>query len=520
MIITNNNHNKIQTKPAFGNAVMNYLASNQAIGAFAVDMGFMVIPRTAIDFTRTPEAGMETGRRELVSCLLYAGMGAFGLVAAHIVGAFSKSKKYDVPLHKINAGSSTFDALAHTWNGALDNYGGHFNNKTSTVDDYLNNVFNSVTGLSDNTKTPINSKPKIQKEIVKELKELLLSKNDYQLAKDTRTKLVQKIIKITGASEHLNLVNKTSEIEINGIKQFEQIKLSAADLLDNVYSLGRTFMQDKVAAEFKKSSNLADNEFVKSFKRFNSHKMLLGIGMVSAVAFSMQAVNRWLTKKKTGSDGFVVYKDKEGTGEKAQKDKSTSFKVAKGLSAGAIGWFALSQIGGKLKDLPKKLEFTKLLPTMNHYKYAYGLTIAGRLLASSDKNELRETATRDFLGFASWLVLGDVVAKIAARAFEKSKNIKLLNCEDKTLTGFAKIMKSSLKTHEELLYSDTAKMASEGTKKALKYLNISQLSGYAYSGLLLGLFIPMLNKAVTNKLHDKEIEKKKIAKIQKNEVKA
>ncbi len=518
MIITNNNHNKTSVKPVFGNAVMNYLATNQAIGAFAVDMGFMVIPRTTIDFTRTPEAGMETGRRELVSCLLYTGMGFFGLAAAFMVGAL-KSKQYDVPFHKINAGSSVIDALAHNWDSSLDKNGRDLTNKNAIIEGFLNNVCNSVSGLSGNTKTPINSKPTAQKEIVDKLRDLLLNEKDYKISKDTKSKLVQKIIQITGASEHLSLVDKTAQIEVNGIKQFEQIKLSAGDLLDNVYSLGRTFMQDKVAAEFKKTKNVADNEFIKSLKRFNSHKMLLGIGMVSAVAFSMQSVNRWLTKKKTGSDGFVVYKDKEGSGEKAQKDKSTGFKILKGLAAAAMSWFALSQIGGKLKDLPKKLEFTKLMPNMNHYKYAYGLTIVGRLLASSDKNELRETATRDFLGFASWLVLGDVVAKLAAGAFEKHKGVKLLNCEDGNLKGFAKLMESSLKTHDELLHSDPSKIASEGTKRALKYLNIAQLSGYAYSGLLLGIFIPMLNKAVTNKLHEKEIEKKKAAAIEKNEIK-
>ena len=82
-------------------------------------------------------------------------------------------------------------------------------------------------------------------------------------------------------------------------------------------------------------------------------------------------------------------------------------------------------------------------------------------------------------------------------------------------------MKSSIKTHEELLYSnkdafgksikEASKLASAETKKALKCLNMSQLGGYASSGILLGLFIPMLNKIVTNKLHEKETEKKKAA---------
>jgi len=524
MIITNNNNTS--RKPAFGNAaalngVMNYLATNQAIGASATDMGFMVIPRTAIDSTRTPEAGVETGRRELASCLLYAGMGFFGLGAAHVVSVFSSSKKYEVPLYKINAGSSAIDSLAHSWNNSLGENRDIASKeaKEVAVKSYLNDVFDSVSGLSGETKTSLSSNKEIKKEIVDKLSTLLMTEEDYKIAKEEKSKLVQKIIHATGASEHLTLPNKTKEITENGVKKFEEIKISAGDLLDNTYAMGRTFMQDKVAAEFKNTQNISDNKFLKSLKQFNSKKMIIGIGAASAVALAMQAVNRMMTQKKTGSAGFQVYKDKDGKGEKAAKDNSTGFKLLKGLSAAAMAAYAFKTIGGKLKDLPKKIEFTKLMPNMNQYKFIYAVSIVGRLLAASDKNELRETTTRDFLGFTSWLVLGDLAAKRVAKYFEDHKGVKLLNCDDPKAKGFDKLMKSSVKTHEELLYTDkgalgksvkkASKVASEQAKKALKYLNVAQLSGYAFSGVLLGVAIPMLNKVITDKLHEKELEKKK-----------
>ena len=513
MIITNHHKNTIPAKNTFGNGAlngaMNYLATNQAIGASATDMAFMVIPRTAIDSTRTPEAGMETGRRELASCALYAGMGFFGLGAAHLIGMFSNVKKYEVPMHKINAGSSAIDSLAHSWNSALDKNGRDFSNKKGTVESYLNTVFDSVSGLDGETKTTLNSKPEVQKEIVKELHDLLLDakKNkEYTIPKDKKTELVRKIIYATGSGEHLTLANKTGELQI-----------SAGDLLDNTYSMGRTFMQDKVADEFKKTDNLVDNQFIKSLKKFNSKKMFIGLGAASAVALSMQAVNRWMTKKKTGSDGFQVYKD--GSGEKPQKDTSGLFKGLKIATAAGMGIYSFKMIGGKLKDLPKKIEFTKLMPNINQYKFIYGVSIVGRLLASSDKNELRETATRDFLGFTSWLVLGDVVAKSVAKIIEnKHKDVKLLNCEKTTKTGFRKLMDSSIKSHEEILYANKealgksikdASQVATNAKKSLRFLNIAQLSGYAFSGIVLGVFIPMLNKAITDKLHKKGLEKKK-----------
>ena len=46
-------------------SVYRFLATNQAIGANAVDLGFMVLPRTGTDLiVRGPAAGLETGRRE------------------------------------------------------------------------------------------------------------------------------------------------------------------------------------------------------------------------------------------------------------------------------------------------------------------------------------------------------------------------------------------------------------------------------------------------------------------------
>ena len=62
-----NNSNDQKKNPQFkaADAFLRILATNQAIGATAVDFGFMVLPRTSTDFIkRGPAAGLETGRRE------------------------------------------------------------------------------------------------------------------------------------------------------------------------------------------------------------------------------------------------------------------------------------------------------------------------------------------------------------------------------------------------------------------------------------------------------------------------
>ena len=61
----NQNNEQLQKKqPQFkaADAFLRCLATNQAIGATAVDFGFMVVPRTGTDLVqRGPAAGLETG---------------------------------------------------------------------------------------------------------------------------------------------------------------------------------------------------------------------------------------------------------------------------------------------------------------------------------------------------------------------------------------------------------------------------------------------------------------------------
>ncbi|MDD3419433.1 MAG: hypothetical protein PHE78_02410 [Candidatus Gastranaerophilales bacterium] len=270
MIVTNDKK-YTPARTAFGNAYlnasMNFFATNQALGASATDLGFMVIPRTAVDMTRTPEAGIETGRRELASCLLYAGMGFFGLGAAHLVGALSDIKKFGKEIHKVTAGSQAVESLGSVWNDSLQKHGRDLSvsgTKEKVVKSYVETIFDSVTGLDGEKQVPLSNKPELKKEIVEEFNKLLFDGKTHKIEdKEQKTKLIRKIIKATGSGEHLTL----------NVKGQEALKLSAKDLLDNTYSLGHTFMQDKVADTFKQTDNIKNNEFIKSFKKFNFRKM-------------------------------------------------------------------------------------------------------------------------------------------------------------------------------------------------------------------------------------------------------
>ena len=165
-------------------------------------------------------------------------------------------------------------------------------------------------------------------------------------------------------------------------------------------------------------------------------------------------------------------------------------------------------------------------------KGIYGVTIISRIFSARDKDELREVLTKDTLGYLSWLVLGDIVNKLAADGLDKT----VMNYKkgmEKCANPFKRTFSAALKTRDEILIETLAKngksttkkvgdktiaktfkelekdietlspQLQKATKKRLRVLNAAQLSGYLFSGLVLGLGIPNLNIYVTNMLDKK-----------------
>jgi hypothetical protein len=182
-----------------------------------------------------------------------------------------------------------------------------------------------------------------------------------------------------------------------------------------------------------------------------------------------------------------------------------------------------------------KMSFSGKMPTINQLKGIYGITIISRIFSARDRDELREVLTKDTLGYLSWLVLGDFVNRITASAYDNDK-CKVLNIKKGTENNnfFKKMFHASLKTRDEVLVQTLAdngisttkeengkvlaksfkemlkdlnglkdEAVKKAAKKRLRALNVAQLSGYAFSGLVLGLGIPNLNIYITNKLDAK-----------------
>ena len=281
-------------------------------------------------------------------------------------------------------------------------------------------------------------------------------------------------------------------------------------------------------------------ELLKGIKNKKVATVVAGLAVPVGIGMSVQPLNRYLTKKRTGSDGFVGVEGRE-------PDKTFGFKVLKTVLGLGIGSAMIAtilknpkelytNISSAGKEILSKLQYKGPVPTMNQFKFIYGMTIMSRIFAARDKNETRESVIKDTLGFANWLILGGFVSKLAAKAFDKNI-VNYEKAEGKGLWDY--ITKSVEKTHEEILYPALKKLnisamengkklpfrklvgkvkevAAQNTPNAevaqkalsqLKYKNYAQLLGYVYSGVVLGWGIPKLNIAIT-----KAVEGKKTAK--------
>lgn len=529
-----------QNQPQFKGIVdtgMRFLATNQGVGANLTDLGFMVIPRVSTDAKRGPAACMETARREASGTANHSLVGVYGmtggLAAAALMGL---NKNFKVNANKIFAAPETLNILA-------ENKARQIKNNTTQAE-YLRETLKNIKAFNPSaTNADKDGYVKLSEETVEELVKLLdkavtESSFDKWKKKDSTNSLhtaMNKIIADTGAESKYILESAEA---VEGKKLTSETNLKT--LLEDIYKLSDSFNKDKVKDAFKEQVQngkaIKDNAFIKKLTRFSKVRSLAGFGIATGVGMSIQPMNIYLTKKKTGSDGFVGV-------EGRSKDNSTQFKLLKGAaSAGFLG-LTLGTLGtASVKGFMEKMAFKGFWPTIPQLKGIYGLTIISRLLATRDKDELRESLTKDTLGFLSWLVLGDIVNRVTANALDKSVMNRTKEVEGKGYWG--RLFGSSLKTRDEVLVETLSKngiatvkengvaktfkemlkdldgikneQVKKLAKKKLGTLNKAQAAGYLFSGLVLGLGIPNLNIYITNTLDKKR--KAKAAEEQQNAV--
>jgi len=482
-------------------AFFNFLDTNQAWGACFVDLGFMVLPRTATDFGRGADAGFETMRREGMGTTNHSSVGLYGAaaglaLATAINNTYNLGKNGVIGANSIYADAETLDMQGKIYSDVIK----EANPEKELVKRALLQ-YQVKTGMDEASWTHFDPK---DIDAVADIIDRELKSGAKKLSKEAKND-VKAILMSSVGGRSTNFRIKHADNAAAHTSRY-----SIDYIVENIYKLPKIFSTPKIKKTFENTVDSAQNTFIKAMKSMNKSRSLLGVGIASLVGVSTQPINMYLTKKKTGKSGFV------GGGE---EDKSAKFKAKKGLVASLFGAGVLASIGNP-KNLIKDLQFKGFTPTIKQFKFIYGITIMSRFLASRNSNELTESTIKDTLGFANWLILGNFVQKLVAQAMDKT----LIR---RTGKGFLDwIQNSSLKSREEVLHEALGKKVfkngkalglidmikelpkNSAAKKQLRALTIAQLAGYAYSGLVLGRGIPKLNIYLTNKRMAKQAAQK------------
>lgn len=540
--LRNNNNNEQQksnSNPNFkgpidlgfqaGSQFLNFLNTSPAVGACCVDFGFMVTPRTIVDFSRSTNAGMETGFRESMGTVNHAIAGAVGLIAGYLVSsAFNKSN--GVKAHLMFMDSHSIDTFKDFVNVSAKEAG--YDART-----YWDTFFKSIRGYNTTDKTKQGVWHALSDGTHQKAVDLMVNSGTekYKVPKQTMTELVELITGETGAGSTFKIVKGTADTGVTG---------TLKDLIGNANSMLKA-VKDKALHD--KTATVKDlGKFLEGVKNRKVATVAAGLAVPVTIGMSAQPLNRYLTQKRTGSDGFVGV-------EGRKPDKSLGFKLLKiagGLALGSAMIACILKNPKNLytkpveasKEIFKNLQYKGIVPTIDQFKFIYGVTIMSRIFAARDKDEMRESMIKDSLGFANWLILGGFVSKLAAKAYNKG----IINYDEaKHGKGVMSFIKHSVeKSHEEIFYpvlkkfniptsengkvlpfrkllakvTDIAKAGGENAQEAqevltkIKCKNKAQLLGYLYSGVLLGFGIPKLNIFITN-----SIEKRRAAKNPKPE---
>ena len=436
------------------------LGNNDMLNASFVDVFAMDTPRTIVETKhRGKQAGIEMGFREYTGTFIAEFSAAvFAILSSKFL---SKKLKPDI---KVNSSS---------WitNNGLNVFSEIYENSNKTPKGYVENVLNSISGVAGNkTKEFLAIDKEKTKPIIEKLTNLITDKTlDKSSSKKALLGVQDEIINLLGADNSITVKSGANELSSN-----------LSHVLRDIVDSGKNIFFSDTKQNY--------NQILSKLKSMNNLRIAIAIPLSMAIAITNQKLNRYLTKKRTGIDNFVGENGYEKNVENKNEKKTEKGLWLKKLLSAGVFVLMLSKVMGvkKPEDLIKKLEFTGPATSGNAIKTIYGTLILGRIFASKDSTELRETNVRDYLGFLNWLVLGGFVAKGVAQTLD-SKQANLFNIA-KEGKGIKHWLSSvSLKSQKEII------AAGNNVKSNLRKLNIAQISGIAYSAIMLGVLLPKLN---------------------------
>lgn len=431
------------------------LGNNDMLNASFVDVFAMDTPRTIVETNnRGKQAGIEMGFREYTGTFIAEFSSAlFAVLASKFI-----SKKLN-PEVKVNSGS---------WitNNGLDVFSDIYNKSDKTPKGYVTDVLNSMSGISGSKIVNFSDVDKEKaKPIVKKITDLITNKSSDKKA---LTEVQDEIINVLGADNSVTIKGKNSVTS--------NLSHALRDIVDSGQNI------------FFNESKQDSAKVVSKLKKMNNLRIGIAVPLSMGLAITNQYINRLWTKKRTGIDNFVGENGYENNVKGKNEKKKEKGLWAKKLVSAGIFTLMLTKVMGVKKpmDMVKKLEFDGPATSGNAIKTIYGTLILGRIFASKDSTELRETNVRDYLGFLNWLVLGGFVAKGVGQALDpEQKNLFNISKKGKGIKHW--LQDVSLKSQKEIL-------AQGGNVKSnLRKLNFAQMSGIAYSAIMLGVLLPKLN---------------------------
>ena len=474
------------------------LDTNPMANAVGIDLFAMVAPRTYVDTKeRNKYAGAETFFREFTGTLIVC------LSASYLAKGIAKlANKIINPKTPINPKSwyskdslMFLDTASKEINSTKDFVANVFEN-VSGRDNKNINKFNEINWQNiewidenkwnkinwDNKKyTGVHNNLKSKDSIINLTSELI---NDKTISKKDRKDLLQII--------ESRMINALGAGNVSTEYKEKTLSTTIGNLLRDTVDFGHDILTNK---------NVEKGSAINKILKINKIKSVGALVIASTLGLTNQYINRKITEKRTGKKGFVGDNNfaqqvsnnttPKTTTEHPKKDKKF---IAEKLIA-SLGMIVMAGAVMKVKspkDFVKKLEFTGPVTSGNAIKTVYASTLVGRFLASDNKDELRESATRDYLGFLNWLVLGGFASKGVANLLDRKKE-SLFNVskEGKGIKHWLNDI--SLKSHKEI-----ASKGSEFAKKNMWKLNLAHISGLAYSTLALGVLLPKLNIFITN----------------------
>ncbi len=487
------------------------LDRNAMIQVSFVDTVSTNIPRTLVDLKTGLAAALETCRREFsglfVNCLMP------GLIVRSIAELAPKADE----LRGMNAAGSwatgdSINKFKSVYKQAQES------GAADKTKDFVEKALSSIEGLDGKTwvKYADKASDPLYKEAVENIttaigkrgkgRKFLLSQAQTKLAKITKA---ESILKFNGTPQS-NLGETLRDIADLGTK-FNGVR-------DRVLASAENATQADKAVKV----NEAIDKFSSSLGRFVNGKSIIGLGIVIAIAVSVQKINRSITRKQFNAEGAPIYKDfgKKDTTQKMDEKQKKAFGIKKMVAA--AGMYGLAALSMMKKPTVGMFQFSGIFPTLDQCRWIASSTFASRMLAAEDENELRETTVRDLASFSGLYFLGDYVKKGVASGIEKfsqtktgakliGENVVLLNRKkeiakpiiQESASLLEKVTKNAgyrAKQFGNWIKNTDLKAASEVSSIKVRNLrNLCRVADIAFSIIMLGVLLPKYNRSVTEK---------------------